>query len=118
MKIYLAGRYSDAPKLRHMGESLKALGHEIVSRWVYTNRRAGREFEDIPDAEKTEIAQEDVDDVRACDILILLVGEGGRGGKDVEFGLALGLGKRVAILGPRKNVFHWLANVEEFQDVI
>ena len=73
MKIYFAGRYGDAEKFRRLGEGFKALGHEIVSSWIYTNRRAGRQFEDIPDEEKAKIAREDVDDVLACDILTFSV---------------------------------------------
>ena len=122
MKIYFAGRYRDADIFRALGETLKRNGHEIVSRWIYLNRRAGRAFEVIPVEEKAEIAREDVEDVHACDILVLLSTPiitipAGRGGKHVEFGIALALGKRICVMGARENVFHWYHRVELFQNI-
>lgn len=118
MKIYFAGRYRDAAVFRHMGDGLREMGHQIVSSWIYTNRRAGRNFEDISDEEKATIAQEDVDDVLSCDVLVLLSSDGGRGGKHVEFGIAIGAGKRICVLGQKQNVFHWLLRIEEYNNVI
>lgn len=39
-------------------------------------------------------------------------GRASRGGRHVEFGMALALGKRVIVVGPRENVFHLLPEVE------
>ena len=45
-----------------------------------------------------------------------------RGGRHVEFGMAVGWGLKVVLVGPRENVFHWMpevSHVEEWgQDVI
>jgi hypothetical protein len=41
---------------------------------------------------------------------------GGKGGRHVEYGLALGLGKRLIICGPRENIFHTLPQVEHYPD--
>ena len=38
-----------------------------------------------------------------------------RGGRHVEFGLALAAGKRLCIVGPRENIFHFLPRVEVFR---
>jgi hypothetical protein len=38
-----------------------------------------------------------------------------RGGRHIEFGMALGLGKRLTIIGPRETVFHHLDEIEWFQ---
>lgn len=40
--------------------------------------------------------------------------DSGRGGRHVEFGLALGLGKRVIVIGHQENLFHHLPQVEFF----
>lgn len=39
-----------------------------------------------------------------------------RGGRHVEFGLAVGRGKRCIVVGPRENVFHLLPTVEHYAD--
>ena len=38
-----------------------------------------------------------------------------RGGRHAEFGIALALGKRVIVIGPRENVFHALPAVERYE---
>lgn len=37
-----------------------------------------------------------------------------RGGRHVEFGMALALAKRCIVIGPRENVFHLLPQVEQY----
>ena len=39
-----------------------------------------------------------------------------RGGRHVEFGLAVADEKRIILVGPRENVFHFLPVVENFRD--
>ncbi len=38
-----------------------------------------------------------------------------RGGRHVEFGVALATGKRLCLVGPRENIFHHLPRVEVFR---
>lgn len=37
-----------------------------------------------------------------------------RGGRHVEFGIGLGLGKPLIVVGHRENIFHWLPQVKYF----
>lgn len=63
---------------------------------------------------------EDVDDVRNADWTISLMEEprsGTRGGRHIEFGIALALGHKLSIIGPRETVFHHLDEVEHFEDI-
>lgn len=39
-----------------------------------------------------------------------------RGGRHVEYGIALARGVRVIVVGFRENIFHWLPQVEFHQD--
>lgn len=120
MTIYLASRYGDAPRLRDVGERLRAFGHKVTSRWVWADRRAGRRFEDIPFEEKAEIALENLDDVRACDVLVLFNDHtpgASRGGKFVELGMAIALDKRLIIVGERSSVFEFLPGASRVVDV-
>lgn len=76
--------------------------------------------EQAADAERRRFAMEDCDDVRECDWMISLMQEprdNSRGGRHIEFGMALGLGKRLTIIGPRETVFHHLDEVEHFDTV-
>lgn len=41
--------------------------------------------------------------------------DAGRGGRHVEFGLAVALGKRLIVIGHRENLFHHLPAVEFFE---
>ena len=37
-----------------------------------------------------------------------------RGGRHVEFGMAIAAQKRIVVIGPRENIFHWLPMIEQF----
>ena len=121
--IYIAARFSRRPECNALAHKLQALGHTITSRWV----RPGDD-QVIPtgtsaqaaDAERRRFAMEDVEDVLACNWMISLMEEprsNTRGGRHIEFGMALGLGKRLTIIGPRETVFHHLDAVEHFDSV-
>ena len=58
----------------------------------------------------------DLEDVRAADLCLAFTesadtSDRGRGGRHTEFGIALGLGRSVAIVGPVEHVFHRLPGV-------
>jgi hypothetical protein len=61
----------------------------------------------------------DFDDVREADVCIAFTepadGPQGRGGRHTELGIALALGQRVIIVGPREHVFHCLPDVERYE---
>lgn len=61
-------------------------------------------------------AEQDVEDVATADLVIVFTSPEGssRGGHHVEFGLALGLRKKLIVIGPRQSVFHWLPAVGQF----
>ncbi len=87
MKFYIASRFSRRHEANALAQKLKAQGHEITSRWVLAD---------------------------AVVSLMELPRNNGRGGRHVEFGYALGLGKLMFIIGPRETVFHHLDEVRHF----
>ena len=118
--IYLAARFSQRPECNALAHRLKALGCTITSRWVRPDddhvlpTGLSRQAED---SERRRFAMEDCEDVRASDWIVSLQGEprsGGRGGRHIEFGYALALGKRMVSIGPRETVFHHMDEVEQF----
>lgn len=122
MKIYIAARFSKRHIAHRLGKTLATLGHTIVSRWslphadyvapVGLSRQA-------TDSERRRFALEDMADLRRADGLILL-GESprnnSRGGRLVEFGVAIAYGHRVMITHQRETVFQCLPQVEFYSN--
>ena len=89
-----------------------------------------------PDADhlRAEFARDDLEDVLAADMLIAFTepprsgGSASRGGRHVELGIAIGAlrcceslsglheNRRIAVAGPRENLFCWLPEVEHYPD--
>ncbi len=123
MKIYIAARFSRRPEANALAHKLKELGHTITSRWVRPDcdhvMPTGLSMQ-AADSERQRFAQEDVADVKSCDCMISLMEEprnNSRGGRHVEFGMALALGKLCVLIGPRETVFHHLPNVTWYMDM-
>ena len=96
-------------------------GHEVTSRWI--NLRDG----DYPEYSAETLnsdpqsfsayAETDIADIHAADTIVSFTGGGGKGGRHVEFGLGIALGKRLVVIGPREHVFHTLPQVEQYPDL-
>jgi hypothetical protein len=124
MKVYLAARYSRNDEMRGVRDVLQALGYEITSRWI--EDLGGKYGQGSFTAEQLNgdpeycerVARRDLEDIENADTVISFTSaeNGGKGGRHVEYGLALGLGKRLVIVGPRENVFHTLPAVEWYPD--
>lgn len=114
MKVYLASRYSRLPEMQACRDDLISAGHEVTARWVEGNHQVA---DDEPTTElSARFAQEDVDDLIKAECVISFTEPARtgptRGGRHVEFGIALATGKRVIVVGHRENVFHSLSRVE------
>lgn len=140
MRIYLAARYSRRTELCAYRETLEIHGHTVTSRWLNGDHqisdsgvpigengsRLVEEGEcDRAAALRESFALEDYRDVASANLVISFTEEprttNSRGGRHVEFGIALGQLKRCWVVGPRENIFHWLENVrvfESFADVL
>jgi hypothetical protein len=122
-KIYLAARYSRNDEMRGVRDVLEAFGHKVTSRWI--DQHGGNLLESLV-AEKLNgdpggcsgYADADIEDLSAADVVVSFTSAdgGGKGGRHIEFGLALGLGKHLVVVGPRENVFHTLPAVEWYPD--
>jgi len=125
VKVYLASRFSRRDEMRTYRAVIEGLGASVTSRWL--NDDAG-ELEAQDDLDTPEgiivgrrCAETDVADVSEADAVIAFTeaprGTKTRGGRHVELGIALGMGKRVVIVGPRENVFCCHPNVEQAADI-
>lgn len=69
---------------------------------------------------RAKFAQDDWEDVTSANLVISFTepprSSASRGGRHVEFGIALGLNKPVIVVGYRENIFHWLPSVSFFEN--
>jgi nucleoside 2-deoxyribosyltransferase len=113
MNIYVAS-HSRALAL-DVAYVLRRDGHKITSRW---HHKPFHPTSHHTPAECEAIAQEDYDDIVAADALVLIAGpDKYSGGKFVEAGIAIGLGKRVTVIGRRENMLLWLPGIRVVESV-
>jgi len=117
VKFYLAASYARRREMQGIAAALEAFGHQVTSRWV----RGDHELDDGLTNEakaglNARFAGEDIEDIHAAEVVISFTEPPqsvyARGGRHVEFGVAVASGKRLIVIGYRENVFHWLAQVE------
>ena len=145
MRIYLAARYSRRLELCEYREQLRALGHTVDAVWLNGEHqiddkgspigekgeslveglRPGERLhqEDMSEraaALRQKFARDDFRDVIMSEMTILFTepprSKPSRGGRMVEFGIALGRMQRCWIVGPRENIFCWLDDVRQYDD--
>jgi len=110
--VYFAARFARREELQGYRADLEALGLEVTSRWLETQPRERSMYSD---EDWRELGLVDQEDVLAADALVCFTeasGEGGNGGRHVELGMALALGRRVIVVGRREHIFHHLPEVE------
>lgn len=110
MKIYIAAKFARREDMRPFKDQIWNAGHEIVSSWLdEVKRPEGMDSETF----KKKLAIKDLVEVISADLLILdTFFPSETGGKEVEFGIALGRfqTKMIWVVGPKRNVFHELAD--------
>ena len=132
--VYLAARYSRREELCEYREHLSEMGFLVQARWLNGGHQLadngtpiGENGEPLVEGDgsgssdesqrlRAKFAQDDWEDVTAADIVISFTepprSKANRGGRHVEFGIALARGARVIVVGFRENIFHWLPQVE------
>lgn len=109
--VYIAAAFGRRRYLRdEIRDKINAMGHWVTSQWVGVEEEGG---------DPTAQANQDIDDLRLAELLILdTIGfRESSGGRYVEFGYALGLGRHeVWVVGPRTNVFTYMPRVRRFEN--
>jgi len=117
MDFYLAARYSRRLELCGYRKQLEDLRHTVTSRWLHGNHQADDDTLGSGGAAE-RFATEDIHDLMRAQIVISFTehprSSKTRGGRHVEFGVALATRRAVWIVGPRENVFHCLSHVRQF----
>lgn len=117
MQIYLAARYQRYPEMQHIATKLREQGHQVTSRWIW-GTYATYDATLLDPCQRTftqTFAKHDMEDMLAADCLIGFAEEPGvisRGGRHVEWGMAVAWGKRLILIGEPEHLFHCLPQVE------
>lgn len=108
MRVYLAGPMQMRPQLRGCRDYLELANISITSRWLDTEVS---DHNQITAEERRKWSQQDFEDIAMADIVvvwsILAWFNKGTGGRHVELGYAIGVGKPIILVGLRENLFHW-----------
>lgn len=122
--IYIAARYDRLDEMNIYREELRRNGFDVNSRWLNGTHQIHPSPEKVDNHDENvawearPFAQDDLEDVNACDTLIFFAepanSHSKRGGRHVEFGIALALEKRIIVVGNRENVFHCLPQIEHY----
>lgn len=115
MKLYVSGTLTLVDHRRMDAAILEMHGHIVTSNWLYEPELRVTD----PDHEEWEErarANEDVEDIIRADAIVLYTeGVSTSGGRDTEYGIALGLRKRLFVIDGGYNVFHRRAEAEHFE---
>lgn len=114
-KVYIAAPSESQAIVKEMAYLLRQNGITITARWIHEDFKT----QNTP-ALLREWAIKDLEDVAAADILLAFNSEEfrhkGTGGRHVELGYAIALGKPILLYGARTNVFHHHPQVIELED--
>ena len=121
MKIYIAARYDRKAEVAAITARLASVGHLVTSTWHLEPHPANIQITDLAHDDLRLYAARNLQEIRISDVLLFLAepldGMAKRGGRHVEFGYALGLGKSIAVIGPLENIFHHLVGVYRHVDL-
>lgn len=125
MRVYLASRYQRREEMKgHRDYLQNILGHEVTARWLdfedeHPEAAAGVEADEaahVRDDYREMISLMDIADIIAADCLVLFTPAGTRGGCNVEWGVAVALGKQLVLVGVPGNVFHYVPDATKYED--
>ena len=119
MRVYLAAPYGARQLIRTFATDLEASSFAVTSSWLNETHDINSDTEGaapaLTDDQVAAHAQQDLWDLQSSDALVLFtsayVGCEGGGGRHIETGYAIGLGKPVLVVGEPENIFHRLPTV-------
>ena len=115
-RVYFAARYSRREELNGYRAQLEALGMGVTSHWLVNDPPAP--ISQLTDAHWRDLAETDRRDIERADALVAFTESppGGNGGRHVELGIGIGLGKEIVIVGRPEHLFHKLEKMHAAPD--
>lgn len=119
MRLYLAARYGRREELAEYAGLLRRHGHVVTSRWLDGDHQSLDT--NLLHPANHDIAgkflREDLEDLLSADTIVAFTeppNGPSRGGRHVEFGVALARGLRLFVVGPRENLFYLAPGVRQY----
>ena len=114
--VYLAARFSKQAEMRTHRDAFLQEKINVTSTWL--DQHPNGELGDDPIVDSRN-AIRDLVDVRIADGLVFFSEAqlARRGGRHVEFGYALALGKPIYVVGNKENIFHYTPGIKHYQSV-
>ncbi len=115
-KVYFTARYSRRNELNGYRLDLEDLGIEVTSHWLVNDPPAP--ISQLTETQWRELAETDRQDIERADALVAFTetAPGGNGGRHVEPGIGIGLGKKIIVVGEPEHLFHKLELVLSVPD--
>jgi hypothetical protein len=115
-RAYLAGRFSRRDEFRGYADRLRGWGFVVDARWLVEEHEWYGERDEAAIDAARQFATDDLEDVAAADVVLVFTeppnaGGRNRGGRHVEYGIALALAKDIIVIGEPENVFHNLRGI-------
>jgi len=118
IRVYLAGHYSRKVEIAAAARELEALGIKVTSTWFRESFAPNVCMKAVSESFCRKTAKRDVRELTAATHFVLFTFEPDvkftRGGHCVENGIAWGLCKTLAVVGPRQHIFHYLPGLRRF----
>lgn len=114
MKVYIGGSYSGRHRIQREVQFTPWREEvEILSRWFDDQFFLEKAWDgDLGGDVGMVMARLDASQIQDADLVIIdSIDKSSTGGSDTEFGIARGLGKRIVHIGPVRNIFFNLADV-------
>jgi nucleoside 2-deoxyribosyltransferase len=114
VKIYLAAPFSWKDQMNIYASELRELGMEVTSRWLEEPHASTTQLSELEEEQHSFYAKQDCQDISNADVLVFFSDPSKtivRGGRHVEFGIALALGMPVVVIGEKENIFHYSAGI-------
>lgn len=111
IKVYIASRYEDRADALALKKYLEDNNFIVVAGWLLPQDDNQPMVAIKHDTKLCNvIGQRAVKDIDDCDVLVAMSPKkahgNGTGGRHVELGIAIGLGRGTIVFGERENVFH------------
>lgn len=115
LSVYLASRHEDREDIIRVRKSLVKNGINVTSRWLLEGGVLKTNVVENEREGSLHVLTNDLEDINIADAVVVFSPKkafgNGTGGRHVEFGYSLGIGKRLVLVGFRENVFHWHPDV-------
>ena len=120
MKFYIAAKFKARHRIKIHNQQIEALGLLNTCPWFLMDTDDSADDDSLGGYSREEsavMADRDLSAVREADIYIIdTIDVSETGGREVELGVALILGKVILHVGPVRNLFHMHQGVQHYAD--